>query len=242
MEAGSTICKRCERIGLKCAPHVSRQGQGLRTANSLVYQEGPPYDPFLSNPSPRLNNYKSDQQEMVSSATKNTPEYRKKLARSEQLFFDTVSEHTKDKDDMLYNLCTTVVAIPGNRDDDLQFYQVLGGEKQPFKKAILSRACTIFTLNIVNYYNGRPLAANTRGQYMKECFLAFHRKGIRYNQHEFTQEGGFTGVVTATATVETNTNKITKNQGVKDVLLTANTDVEAEAVKRAANICACVEW
>lgn len=30
MEAGSTICKRCERIGLKCAPHVSRQGQGLR--------------------------------------------------------------------------------------------------------------------------------------------------------------------------------------------------------------------
>lgn len=80
---------------------------------------------------------------------------------------------------------------------------------------------------------------------MKECFLAFHRKGIRYNQHEFTQEGGFTGVVivTATATVETNTNKITnKNQGVKDVLLTANTDVEAEAVKRAANICACVEW
>ena len=30
MEAGSIICKRCERIGLKCAPHVSRQGQGLR--------------------------------------------------------------------------------------------------------------------------------------------------------------------------------------------------------------------
>jgi len=27
---GSTICKRCERIGLKCEQHVSRQGQGTR--------------------------------------------------------------------------------------------------------------------------------------------------------------------------------------------------------------------
>merc|ERR1711865_1157489 len=171
------------------------------TANSVVYQQGPPYDPFLSDPSPCLsdpspclNNYQSQQHEMVSSATKNTPEYRKKLARTEQLFFDTVSEHTKDKDDVLYNLCTTVVAIPGNRDDDLQFYQVLGGKKQPFKKAILSRACTIFALHIVNTISGRPLAANTHGQYMKECFIAFNRKGIRYNQHEFTEEFGVTGV------------------------------------------------
>ena len=141
--------------------------------------------------------FEDGQQEMVSSATKDTPEYRKKLQRMEKMFFGTVSKHTKDKDNMLYNLCTTTVKIPGNLDDDLQFYQVLGGEKQPFKKAILSRACNIFTLNIVNTKTGRPLAANTHGQYVKECFIAFNRKGIRYNQYEFTEEGGFTGVVKA---------------------------------------------
>ena len=141
--------------------------------------------------------FQDDQQEMVSTATKDTPDYRKKLERIEKMFFGTVAKHTKDKDDMLYNLCTTMVDIPGNLDADLQFYHVLGGEKQPFKKAILSRACNIFTLNIRNTKTGQPLASNTHGQYVKEAFIAFNRKGIRYNQYEFTEEGGFTGVAKA---------------------------------------------
>ena len=124
----------------------------------------------------------------------NSADYMAAQARQETQFFKTLREFGGPS---VKDLLEQVVCwYDPNGGTDYAFYNIVGGPKDPCKKAILNKCLVLCALKWKHKDNGKPLQPNTFSKYMQQLFYVFSRKGVRYDfKKDFDHAGGFQGII-----------------------------------------------
>ena len=123
----------------------------------------------------------------------NSSEYMAAQVRQETHFFKTLREFGGPG--VSHLLEQVVCWYDPTGSTDYAFFNIVGGPKDPCKKAIINKCLVLCALKWKKD-DGKPLQPNTFSKYMQQLFYVFHRKGIRYDfKSDFDHAGGFQGII-----------------------------------------------